>query len=145
MLAKKSVCIVLRYSPRVDEDLLLNLGRRPPIASLDVREEGLVHILRISGPVTARLNMPELHLFSRAFMPATPAVAQISPNGTRHAHRIQPVTSQISWRRRGELCLQTSAATTDVQGARVAGFGDYDVTDTKFSTRLGPPSCSPPV
>jgi hypothetical protein len=32
----KSVCIDLRYSPRVDEDLLLSLGTRPPIASLDV-------------------------------------------------------------------------------------------------------------
>jgi hypothetical protein len=124
---------------------LLSLGTRPPIASLDVGEEGLVHILRTSGPVIARLSMPELLLSSRAFMPATPAVAQISLNGTRHAHRIQPITNRISWRRRGELCLQTSAATADVQGARVAGFGDYDVTDTKFSTRLGPPSCSPPV
>ena len=75
-------------------------------------------------------------------MPAMPAVARISLNGTRHDHRIQPIAS---WRRRGELCLQSSAATADVQGARVAGFGDDDVTDTKFSTRLGPPSCSPPV
>ena len=104
-----------------------------------------MHILRTSGPVIAWLSMPELLLFSRAFMPATPAVAQISLYGTRPAHRIQPTTDRISWRRRGELCLQASAATADVQGARVAGSGDYDVTDTKFSTRLGPPSCSPPV
>ena len=104
-----------------------------------------MHILRISGPVTARRSMPELHLSSRAFMPATPAAAQISLNGTRHAHRMQPITNRISWRRRGEFCLQTSAATADAQGARVAGFGDDDVTDTKFSSRLGPPSCSPPV
>ena len=101
-----------------------------------------MHILRISGPVTARRSMPELHLSSRAFMPAMPAVARISLSGTRHDHRIQPIAS---WRRRGELCLQSSVATADVQGARVAGFGDYDVTDTKFSTCLGPPSCSPPV
>jgi hypothetical protein len=104
-----------------------------------------VQILRTSGPVTARLSMPELHLSSRAFMPAATAVAHISLNGTRHAHRIQPLASRISWRRRGELCLQSSVATADMQGARVAGFGDYDVTDSKFSTRLGPPSCSPPV
>lgn len=101
-----------------------------------------MHILRISGPVTARRSMPELHLSSRAFMPAMPAVTRISLNGTRHDHRIQPIAS---WRRRGELCLQSSVATADVQGARVAGFGGYDVTDTKFSTCLGPPSCSPPV
>jgi len=104
-----------------------------------------VHTLQTSGPITARLSMPEFQLSSRAFMPATPAVAHISPNGTRRAHRIQPITSRISWRRRGELCMQGSAATADVQGGRVAGFGDYDVTDTKFTTRLGPPSCSPPV
>ena len=101
-----------------------------------------MHILRISGPVTARRSLPELQLSSRAFMPAMPAVARISLHGTRHDHRIQPIAS---WRRRGELCLQSSVATADVQGARIAGFGDYDVTDTKFSTRLGPPSCSPPV
>jgi hypothetical protein len=104
-----------------------------------------VQILQTSGPVVARLSMPELLLSSRALMPATPAVADISLSGTRHAHRIQPITGGTSWRRRGQVCLQTSAATADVQGARVAGFGDYDVTDTKFSTRLGPPSCSPPV
>jgi hypothetical protein len=104
-----------------------------------------VQILRTSGPVVARLTMPELLLPSRAFMPARPAVADTSLTRTRHAHRIQVITGGISWRRRGELCLQISAATADVQGARVAGFGDYDVTDTKFSTRLGPPSCSPPV
>jgi hypothetical protein len=121
------------------------MGTRLPIANLDVGEEGLVHILRTSGPVIARLTMPELLLSSRAFIPATPAVARITLDGTRHAHRIQPITGPISWRRRGEFCPQSSAATADVQGARVAGFGDDDVTYTKFSTRLGPPSCSPPV
>ena len=45
----------------------------------------------------------------------------------------------------GEVCLQRIAVTAEAQGARVAGFGDYDVTDIKFFTRLGPPSCSPPV
>jgi hypothetical protein len=49
------------------------------------------------------------------------------------------------WRSRGEVCLQSAAQATDVQGGRIAGFGAYDVTDTKFSIRLGPPSCSPPV
>jgi hypothetical protein len=107
------------------------LGTRPPIASLDVGEEGLVHILT-SGPVIAQLTMPELLVSSRAFMPATPAVARIQ------------IAVPISWRPRGELCPQ-SAATADVQGGRVAGFGDNDVTYTKFSTCLGPPSCSPPV
>jgi hypothetical protein len=31
------------------------------------------------------------------------------------------------------------------QGVQIAGMGDCDVTTSKFSTRLGPLSCSPPV
>lgn len=31
------------------------------------------------------------------------------------------------------------------QGAGIVEMGDCDVTTTKFSTRTGPPSCSPPV
>jgi hypothetical protein len=31
------------------------------------------------------------------------------------------------------------------QGVEIAGMGDCDVTTSKFSTRMGPPSCSPPV
>jgi hypothetical protein len=98
---------------------------------------------------TAQLIMRELQLTSRALMPTAPAVVQISLNGTRHSHLIQPIRNRMDWRhvgrRMGELCLLGSAAAADVQGARVAGFGGYDVTDTKFSIRLGPPSCSPPV
>jgi hypothetical protein len=37
-----------------------------------------------------------------------------------------------------------AAATTAVQGDRIA-VRDVHVTDTKFSTRLGPPPLSPPV
>lgn len=92
----------------------------------------------------ARMIMHELQLSLRAFMPA-PAVVQISLNGTRHSHLVQPVRNRINWRRTGEVCLEGSAAAGDVQGARAAGFGGYDVTDTNFSIRLGPPSCSPPV
>jgi hypothetical protein len=95
---------------------------------------------------TAQLTMPELNLLSQALMPAATAVARIRLHGSGQAHHLlQPVMNQISWRRRGEVCLQSSAAAADVQGARVVGFGGYDVTDTKFSIRLGPHSCSPPV
>ena len=94
---------------------------------------------------TAQMIMRELQLSLRALRPAAPAVAQISVNGTRHSHLVQPIRNRINWLRMGEVCLRSSAAATDVQGARVAGFGGYDVTDTKFSIRLGPPSCSPPV
>jgi hypothetical protein len=88
--------------------------------------------------------MHELQLSLRALMPATPAVVQIPLDGMRHSHLVHPVRP-INWRRTGEVCLQGSAAAADAQGARAAGFGGYDVTDTKFSIRLGPPSCSPPV
>lgn len=95
---------------------------------------------------TAHLTIPELNLSTLALMPPVTAVAQNSVNGLGQAHHLlQPVRTWISWGRRGEVCPQSSAAAADVQGARVAGFGGYDVTDTKFSIRLGPPSCSPPV
>ena len=93
----------------------------------------------------AQMIMHELQLSLRALMPAAPAVVPISLNGTRHSQLIQPVRNRMNWRRMGEVRLQGSAAAADVQGARAAGFGGYDVTDTKFSIRLGPPSCSPPV
>ena len=108
-----------------------------------------MHSFRTSAVRTGQLIMRELQLTSRALMPAAPAVVPLSLNGTRHPHLIQPIRNRMDWRRvgrgMGELCLQGSAAAADVQGARVAGFGGYDVTDTKFSIRLGPPSCSPPV
>jgi hypothetical protein len=105
-----------------------------------------MHSFGTSDETTAQLAMPELNLSTPALMPPARAIAQISRNGAGQAHHLlQPATNRISWRRRGEVCLQSSIAAADVQGARVAGFGGYDVTDTKFSIRLGPPSCSPPV
>jgi hypothetical protein len=103
-----------------------------------------MHSFGMSDVRTAQLTMPVITLPSPGLMPAAPAVAHISLNGSGRA-LLQPVGNQISWRRRGEVCLRASAAAADAQGARVAGFGGYDVTDTKFSIRLGPPSCSPPV
>ena len=94
-----------------------------------------------SSADTARLSMPELHLSSRML---APAAAQIATGGMRLAHLHQPIKGR-NWRPMGEVCSQRIAVTAEIQGARVAGFGDYDVTDTKFSNRLGPPSCSPPV
>ena len=94
---------------------------------------------------TAQLTMPELNLSTLALMPPVTAVAQTSVNSSGQAHHLQPVRTWVSWGRRGEICLQSSAAAAKMQGARVAGFGGYDVTDSKFWIRLGPPSCSPPV
>ena len=104
-----------------------------------------MHISWTGAVRTARMIMHELQLSLRALMPAAPAVLLISPSGKRHSHLVQPVRNRVNRRRMGELCLQASAAAADGQGARAAGFGGYDVTDTKFSIRLGPPSCSPPV
>jgi hypothetical protein len=102
-----------------------------------------VLIMRTSDADSVQVSMPEFHLSSAALVPTTPAVVRLSSRGTGHDHLLQPIM-QRKWRM-GEVCLQSNATTADVQGARVAGFGDYDVTDTKFSIRLGPPSCSPPV
>jgi hypothetical protein len=101
-------------------------------------------ILLTSGALAVPSSISELHLSSCMLSPGTPAAVQISIKGTRLAHPQQLIKGR-SWRRMGEVCPQRIAATAEVQGARVAGFGDYDVTDTKFFTRLGPPSCSPPV
>ena len=87
---------------------------------------------RTSGVPTAVRTVPELQ-FSRAVMQAMPAVAVLS-----HGRPHTPTGGH--WLVRGEVCPQPNT-----QGGRMAGQGAYDVTDTKFSTQLGPPSCSPPV
>jgi hypothetical protein len=144
-MLKKSVCNDLRNSPRVNKDLLLGPSTRLPIADMAARKEESMHISWTGAVRTAQMIMHELQLSLRALMPAAPAVVLISPSGKRRSHLVQPVRNRVNRRRMGELCLQGSAAAADGQGARAAGFGGYDVTDTKFSIRLGPPSCSPPV
>lgn len=98
---------------------------------------------RSSGGPTVVLTMPELQS-SRLLMPATPAVGNLAL-GRPHAHLRHPMTSAGVWRGKGEVCPQGTAAAAAVQGGRIAGSGAYDVTDSKFSTSMGPPSCSPPV
>jgi hypothetical protein len=100
--------------------------------------------LLTSGVPAGPSSMSELHLSSPMLLPGTRAAVQISTNGTRLAHPQQLIKDR-SWRRMGEVCAQRIAATAEAQGACVAGFGDYDVTDIKFFNRLGRPSCSPPV
>jgi hypothetical protein len=85
---------------------------------------------------TAQLSTSDLRLSLPALMPVTPVMELADSRPC--AHLRNP-------RRMGEVCLQSAAQAADVQGGRIAGFGAYDVTDTKFSIRLGPPSCSPPV
>ena len=63
---------------------------------------------------------------------------------TTHAHLAQMIVNPTSWPSAGIMPAQQRAAQL-YQGGALAGFGKCDVTDTKFSTRVGPPSCSPPV
>ena len=62
------------------------------------------------------------------------------PTAARPAQMI----GQISWPSVGIMPVPTQAAPQHQDGP-FADFGGCYVTDTKFSTRLGPPSCSPPV
>ena len=61
-----------------------------------------------------------------------------------HARLAQMIVNPTSWPSAGIMPAQQRAAQL-YQGGALAGFGKCDVTDTKFSTRVGPPSCSPPV
>ena len=61
-----------------------------------------------------------------------------------HARIAQTVVNPIAWPSAGNMPVQRPAAQRH-QGGALAGFGGCDVTDSKFSTRVGPRSCSPPV
>jgi hypothetical protein len=113
----------------------------PATASLSHERRSAVQIAWTSGVRTVRLTDPELP-HSRALVLATPAVADLS-YGRPHIQLPHPMTNGSSWRGMGEVCPQGSAAAA--QGGRIAGHRAYDVTDSKFSTSSGPPSCSPPV
>jgi hypothetical protein len=91
----------------------------------------------------AVLTMPE-PLFSREVLPAVQAVADLS-HGSAYAHRRHPMTTGFRWRGKGEVCPQTTSMAAANQVGRIAGYGSPVVTDSTFSTSMGPPSCSPPV
>ena len=61
-----------------------------------------------------------------------------------YARTAQMIGDPISWPSAGNMSAQRPAAQQH-QGGAIAGFGGWHVTDTKFSTRMGPHSCSPPV
>jgi hypothetical protein len=61
-----------------------------------------------------------------------------------HARIVQMIGNPTSWPTAGIMPARQLAA-QQYQGGALAGFGKCDVTDSKFSTRVGPPSCSPPV
>jgi hypothetical protein len=107
-----------------------------------------VLIDQICDTRTVQLTLPELQLSLSALMPETAVVTLLSTSSQRMrtpAHLRHPMTNRINWRRMGEGCVQGTKAAGVTQGGRNAGYGAYDVTDSKFSTSMGPPSCSPPV
>ena len=97
---------------------------------------------------TVQLTLPELQLSVHALMPDTAAVTHPSASSQRlatPAHLRHRMINRTNWRGVGEVCVQSIEAAAAAQGGRNAGPGAYDVTDSKFSTSMGPPSCSPPV
>ena len=92
---------------------------------------------RTSGVHTAVLTVPELQ-FSRALRPA-PAAGAVPSHGRPHNQ------TGFNWRLKGEVCPQNAVMAAATQVGRIAGYGTPVVTDSKFSTNMGPPSCSPPV
>jgi hypothetical protein len=77
-------------------------------------------------------------------MPAPVSLAGPARIAEPTAARTAQMIGQISWPNAGLMPVPTQAAPQHQDG-HIAGFGGCDVTDTKFSTRMGPPSCSPPV
>ena len=103
-----------------------------------------MNIEQTSSACTVQLPLPELQLSSRALMPDAAVVTDFV-NGRPRAHLRRPMLNRTNWRGLGEVCVTGSKAAGLTQGGRIAGYGAYDVTDSKFSTNMGPPSCSPPV
>ena len=104
--------------------------------STRVREEG-VPMSTYSTISDRTAYLPELPL--RAIVP-TRARFAVRPI---HAHPAQ--MTQRSWRQMGMASARSGSSTQHDQGGRIVGIDGCDVTDNKFSTRVGPPSCSPPV
>jgi hypothetical protein len=92
---------------------------------------------------TVVLTMPEL-LFSREGLPAVQAVPDLS-HGSAYAQLRHPMTTGFRWRGKGAVCPQSAVMAAANQVGRIAGYGSPVVTDSTFSTSMGPPSCSPPV
>lgn len=103
-----------------------------------------MNIEQTSSARTVQLTLPELQLSSRALMPDAAVVTDLV-HGRPRAHLRRPTLNRTNWRGMGEVCVTGSKAAGLTQGGRIAGYGAYDVTDSKFSTNMGPPSCSPPV
>ena len=65
------------------------------------------------------------------------------PTAQTPSLRLHPIVPTRAWLAARPINIQITGQ--QHQGGAVAGFGGCDVTEMKFSTRVGPPSCSPPV
>ena len=83
-------------------------------------------------------TMPEF-LPAHAAMPVAGLLVDRIPEPRGH----QLISDQLGWRELGQICVE--GMTSKAQDGRTAGSGGYDVTDTTFPIRVGPPPCSPPV
>ena len=82
----------------------------------------------------SQLALSGLTLRARQSATLLPAVRQESAN----AHLNPMVAKSIAWREMGMVCGQGTTL-------QIPAIGHTDVTDHKFSTRVGPGSASPPV
>ena len=90
-------------------------------------------IASASAASTARLRVPAY--LAGSTRSAEPTIART----------VQPTAKRIAWPSVGVMPVSMAAAATQHQDGPIADLGGHDVTDFTFSTRLGPPSCSPPV
>jgi anti-sigma factor RsiW len=95
-----------------------------------------ISYLTIGGRVDATQGFRLPSLVSR---PGRPRIVEPT-----HARIAQMVVDPTAWPSAGTMPVRQPAAQQH-EGGALAGFGGCDVTDTKFSTRVGPHSCSPPV
>jgi hypothetical protein len=100
--------------------------------------------MEICVPTSTR----ETTLLSRAVLPSAGAV--LCPQ-TALTSAVVATAGAGDWRARQIAGVnRTGAPAAAFQGGAIAGLGmafvtDHMVTDHKYSTRLGSPSCSPPV
>jgi hypothetical protein len=85
----------------------------------------------------AVLSPPELKS-SGGLMPAPAAVGVLSHGGPH-------TPTGFNWRLKGDVSPQSALMAAATQVGRIAGYGSPVRTDSKFSSSMGPPSCSPPV
>ena len=90
--------------------------------------------IRSQTGVTREFRLPSLASRSGRARIVEPTPARIA----------QMIGNPVSWPSTGIMPVSGPVAQQH-QGGALAAFGGCDVTDTKFSTRVGPAPCRPPV